>query len=216
MYVCVGKFVWLMVPLCVLISCLRNNKPYREVDKAWNGRHTNPNEHTSLQENLKALQEKVSEQSLHMLTHAYSLIRSPVYTLPYSSVRLRQAIFHNQFLHCDGNADSLMSCGCGRIAGYTPGFADWRIQGSSPPVEEVATNQTNTNAQGKWGIKHLSKCLAFSSSFSTLMRVDGQQCSVTRQTAERIFLVPVFEQEDRGHLFNVTASIHRGKGCFCI
>lgn len=33
-YVCVGKFVWLMVPLCVLISCLRNNKPYREVDKA--------------------------------------------------------------------------------------------------------------------------------------------------------------------------------------
>lgn len=33
-YECVGKFVWLMVPLCVLISCLRNNKPYREVDKA--------------------------------------------------------------------------------------------------------------------------------------------------------------------------------------
>lgn len=153
------------------------------------------------------------------LAHAHTCIfqiRSPVYTLPYSSVRLRQAIFHNQFLHCDGNAESLMSCGCGRIAGYTPGFADWRIQGSSPPVEEVATKQTNTNAQGKWGIKHLSKSLAFSSSFSTLMRVDGQQCSVTSQTAERIFVVPVFQQEDRGHLFNVTASIHRGKGCFCI
>lgn len=121
-YVCVGKFVWLMVPLCVLISCLRNNKPYREVDKAWNGRHTDTNKHTSLQENLKALQEKMSEQSSHMLTHAYSLIPSPVYTLPYSSVWRPQGIFHNQFLHCDGNAESLMSCGCGRIGWLHPGL----------------------------------------------------------------------------------------------
>lgn len=174
-----------------------------------------PNEHTSLQEKLKALQETVSEQSLHMLTHAYSLIRSPVYTPPFSSVRLRQGVFHNQFLHCDVNAESLMSCGCGRIAGYTPGFADWRIQGSSPPDEEVATKQTNTNAQGKWGIKHLSKSLASSSFFNSDASWRAAVFCHKSDSREDISGTSVSAGGQRT-AFNVTASIRRGKGCFCV
>lgn len=53
--------------------------------------------------------------------------------------------------------------------------------------------------------------LSLSSSLSTLIWVDVQQCSVTSQTAERIFLVRVFQEEDRGHLFTATGILSQAE-----
>lgn len=52
--------------------------------------------------------------------------------------------------------------GVDRAPGSTPRFADWRIQGSRPPILEVVTSQINTYAQGKARNKCILPVLPYS------------------------------------------------------